>query len=158
MVVNDSDCFLHLTRVLLFKKSILVLILFHSQILLLSKSSLSKFSAGRVIDLLSNDVQRMETAPKWILGMNSAILQIVPATFIIAYLIGWQALMGEIFLCLLLPYYAEMSSVNAALRLRSAAESDMRISLTNQVVSGIRGIKARAWEDEFREKIKHTRK
>ena len=158
MVVNDSDCFLHLTRVLLFKKSILVLILFHSQILLLSKSSLSKFSAGRVIDLLSNDVQRMETAPKWILAMNSAILQIVPATFIIAYLIGWQALMGEIFLCLLLPYYAEMSSVNAALRLRSAAESDMRISLTNQVVSGIRAIKAHAWEDEFREKIKLTRK
>ena len=134
------------------------LILFHSQILLLSKSSLSKFSAGRVIDLLSNDVQRMEKAPKWILAMNSAILQIVPATFIIAYLIGWQALMGEIFLCLLLPYYAEMSSVNAALRLRSAAESDMRISLTNQVVSGIRAIKAHAWEDEFREKIKHTRK
>ena len=51
-----------------------------------------------------------------------------------------------------------MSSVNAALCLRSAAESDRRISLTNQVVSGIRAIKARAWEDEFREKIKHTRK
>ena len=134
------------------------MILFHSQILLLSKSSLSKFSAGRVIDLLSNDVQRMEKAPKWILVMNSAILQVVPTTFVIAYLIGWQALMGEIFLCLLLPYYAEMSSVNAALRLRSAAESDMRISLTNQVVSGIRAIKARAWEDEFRKKIKHTRK
>ena len=134
------------------------MILFHSQILLLSKSSLSKFSAGRVIDLLPNDVQRMETAPKWILAINSAILQIVPATFIIVYLIGWQALMGEIFLWLLLPYYAEMSSVNAALRLRSAAESDMRISLTNQVVSGIRAIKARAWEDEFRKKNKtHTK-
>ena len=51
-----------------------------------------------------------------------------------------------------------MSSVNAALRLRSAAESDMRISLTNQVISGIRAIKAHAWENEFREKIKHTRK
>ena len=136
----------------------LVFILFHSQILLLSKSSLSKFSAGHVIDLMSNDVQRMEAAPRCILTMNSAILQIVPATFIIAYLIGWQALMGEIFLCLLLSYYAEMSSVNAALRLRSAAESDMRISLTNQVISGIRAIKAHAWENEFREKIKDTRK
>ena len=111
-----------------------------------------------MIDLLSNDVQRMETAPKCILTMNSAILQIVPATLIIAYLIGWQALMGEIFLWLLLPYYAEISSVNAVLRLRSAAESDRRISLTNQMVSGIRAIKAHAWEDEFREKIKHIRK
>ena len=111
-----------------------------------------------MIDLMSNDVQRMEAAPRCILTMNSGILQIVPATFIIAYLIGWQALMGEIFLCLLLSYYAEMSSVNAALRLRSAAESDMRISLTNQVISGIRAIKAHAWENEFREKMKHTRK
>ena len=111
-----------------------------------------------MIDLLSNDIQRMETAPRWILPLNSVIFLIVPATFIIAYLIGWQAPMGKIFFCLFLPYYAEMSSVNAALCLRSAAESDRRISLTNQVVSGIRAIKARAWEDEFREKIKHTRK
>ncbi|RMX60383.1 hypothetical protein pdam_00024594, partial [Pocillopora damicornis] len=132
--------------------------LVYRKILLLSKSSLSKFSAGRVIDLLSNDIQRMETAPRWILPLNSAIFLIVPATFIIAYLIGWQAPTGKIFFCLFLPYYAEMSSVNAALCLRSAAESDRRISLTNQVVSGIRAIKARAWEDEFREKIKHTRK
>ena len=136
----------------------LVLILFYPQILLLSKSTLSKVSAGRVIDLLSNDVQRMETAPKWIFTISSSILQIVSATFLITYLIGWQALMGEIFLCLLLPYYAEMSSVYAALRLSSAAESDRRISLTTQMVSGIRAVKARAWEDAFREKIKNTRK
>ena len=133
----------------------LLFILFHSQILLLSKGTLSKFSAGRVIDLISNDVQRMETAP--INSFITASLQIVVATFLLAYLIGWQALMGELFLCLLVLYYAEMSSVYATLRLRSAAETDRRISLTNQVVSGIRAIKARAWEDDFRGKIKHTR-
>ena len=66
--------------------------------------------------------------------------------------------MGELFLCLLVPYYVEMSSVYAALRLHAAAEADRRISLTNQMVSGIRAIKARAWEDDFRGKIKHTRK
>ena len=63
--------------------------------------------------------------------------------------------MGVLFLCLLVPYYIEMSSVYAALRLRAAAEADRRISLTNQMVSGIRAIKARAWEDDFRGKIKH---
>ncbi|XP_022796748.1 multidrug resistance-associated protein 4-like [Stylophora pistillata] len=132
--------------------------LVYRKILLLSKSTLSKFSAGRVVDLISNDVQRMETAPAKFFIMIPAALQIVVATFLLAYLIGWQALMGELFLCLLVPYYIEMSSVYGTLRLHSAAEADRRISLTNQVVSGIRAIKARAWEDDFRGKIKHTRK
>ena len=111
-----------------------------------------------MIDLISNDVQRIETAPPKFFFLFSATLQIMVATFLLAYLIGWQALMGELFLCLLVPYYIEMSSVYAALRLRPAAEADRRISLTNQMVSGIRAIKARACEDDFRGKIKHTRK
>ena len=77
---------------------------------------------------------------------------------LIACLIGWQALMGIIFLCLLLPYFAGLSYAGAALRLRTAAVSDCRISLMNQVVSGIRAIKTHAWEDEYRERIKDTRR
>ena len=138
--------------------SLSLFVLFSSQILLLSKSTLLKFSAGRVVDLISNDIQRMETVTLKFFVMMSGALQIVVATFLLAYLIGWQALTGELFLCLLVPYYVEMSSVYAALRLRSAAEGDRRISLTNQVVSGIRAIKARAWEDDFRGKIKQTRR
>ena len=66
--------------------------------------------------------------------------------------------MGVIFLCLLAPYFAGLSYAGAALRLRTAAVSDRRISLMNQVVSGIRAIKTHAWENEYREKIKNTRR
>jgi len=65
--------------------------------------------------------------------------------------------MGVIFLCLLAPYFAGLSYAGAALRLRTAAVSDRRISLMNQVV-GIRAIKTHAWENEYREKIKNTRR
>jgi len=51
-----------------------------------------------------------------------------------------------------------LSYAGAALRLRTAAVSDRRISLINQVISGIRAIKTHAWEDEYREKIKNMRK
>lgn len=100
----------------------------------------------------------MEEAAFWFFPMISSLLQIVVATFMLLYLIGWQALMGVIFLCFLVPYYAEMSSVSAALRLRTAAESDQRISLMTQVVSGIRAIKTHTLEDEYREMIKNTRR
>ena len=84
--------------------------------------------------------------------------KIVGATVLLLYLIGWQALTGVLFLCFLTPYYAMMSSVSATLRLRTAAESDQRISLMTEVVSGIRAIKTHGWEDEYREKIKDTRR
>ena len=66
--------------------------------------------------------------------------------------------MGVTFLCFLLPYFGELSSIGAALRKRTAVKSDRRISLINQVVSGIRAIKSHAWEDEYREKIKNARR
>ena len=118
-----------------------------------------KFSTGHVIDLVSNDVQRLEeeavTLSLW--GMH-AFLDVVVGTSVLVNFIGWQSLMGVIFLCFLPPYFAGLSHAGATLRLRTAAVSDRRISLMNQVVSGIRAIKTHAWENEYREKIKNTRR
>ena len=86
------------------------------------------------------------------------LLQITGAIVLVMYLIGWQAVMGVIFLCVLVPYFAVLSYVSAELRLRTAVVSDQRISLMNQVVSGIRAIKTHAWEDEYQHKIKQIRR
>ena len=118
-----------------------------------------KFSTGRVIDLVSNDVQRLEEdVVKWVFQGVFAFIEISAVAFVLSYLIGWQTLMGVIFLCFLLPYFAGLSCAGAALRLRTAVMSDRRISLMNQVVSGIRSIKTHAWEDEYRERIKNIRR
>ncbi|XP_078347301.1 ATP-binding cassette sub-family C member 4-like [Oculina patagonica] len=133
--------------------------LVYKKTLLLSKHSLLNFTTGQVIDLISNDVQRLEEdTVMWISASAFAFLELVVVTVLLVYLIGWQALMGVLFLCLLAPYFAGLSYAGAALRLRTAAVSDRRISLMNQVISGIRAIKTHAWEDEYREKIKHTRR
>ena len=129
------------------------------QILRLSKHSILKFTAGQVIDLISNDVQRLEEETvKWIPYAAFSILTLMVITVLIVYFIGWQALMGVLFMCLLVPYFAGLSYVSSLLRLRTAAVSDQRISLMNQVVSGIRAIKTHAWEDEYQKQIKHTRR
>ena len=80
------------------------------------------------------------------------------AIFLMYNLIGWQAVTGVFFLCILMPYFAVLSYANAKLRLRTATVSDQRISLMNQVVSGIRAVKMHAWEDEYGRKIKHIRR
>ena len=133
--------------------------IFYFQMLLLGKHALLKFTTGRVVDLISNDVQRIEQGTlRTLLYGPFTSLKLVLSLVLLVYLIGWQTVMGAIFLYLLVPYFAGLSYVSASLRLRTAAVSDQRISLMNQVVSGIRAIKTHAWEDEYREKIKHTRR
>ncbi|KAK2551557.1 ATP-binding cassette subfamily C member 4 [Acropora cervicornis] len=66
--------------------------------------------------------------------------------------------MSVLFLCCFVPYFAGLSTASAKLRLHTAAESDRCISLMNQVVSGIRAVKTHAWEGEYREKIKTSRR
>ena len=117
-----------------------------------------KSTTGHVIDLVSNDVQRMEKAPTWFFHMVTLTFDITVVTCLVAYLIGWQAIMGIIFLLFVIPYLILLSSASAKLRRRTAAVSDRRISFLNEAVFGIRAIKTHAWEDDYRDKIKQTRK
>ena len=121
---------------------------------MLNKTELLKFTTGRVIDLVSNDVQRLEDHAV-MMGFSAFLdffLLLPIIVVLLVYFIGWQALMGVTCLVLLIPYFAGLSYVFAVLRLRTTAFSDSRISLLNQVISGIHAIKTHALEDEFREK------
>ena len=108
---------------------------------------------------MSNDVQRLEQEVVQLVFVEFASLsELVAVSLLLVYFVGWQALMGVFFLCLLVPYFAGLSFISAELRMRTAVVSDQRISLMNQVVSGIRAIKMRAWEDGYRKKISHVRR
>ena len=99
-----------------------------------------------------------EETVKFFVSAVFAVLAYVGAIFLIYNLIGWQAVMGVFLLCVFMSYFAVLSYVNAKLRLRTATVSDQRISLMNQVVSGIRAVKTHAWEDEYGRKIRHVRR
>lgn len=133
--------------------------LIYHKIMQLSKTELLKFSIGHIIDLVSNDVQRLEG--QTVLLFFFAILDlfvVVPVTAVLlVYFIGWQALLGATCLCILVPYFMGLSYIKAKLHCSTAAITDRRISLVNQVISGIRAIKTHAWEDAYQEKIKRTR-
>ena len=125
------------------------------QMFLLSKKALLTFSTGHVIDLVSNDVQRLEEETVLFFFLATlAVLELALVSFLLVFLIGWQTLIGVIFLCFLVPYFAGLSYAGAALRLHTATVSDHRNSLINQMVSGIRAIKTHAWEDGYHVKMK----
>ena len=112
-----------------------------------------------MIDLVSNDVQRLDEITLryfFIAALNPFVL--VAFMALLPIVVGWQAVMGVLFFCFLVPYFVGLSYAGAVLRKRTAAESDRRISLMNEVVSGIRTIKTHAWEDEYRKKIENKRR
>lgn len=138
----------------------MIILMYILQVLQLNRPDLFKYTTGRVIDLVSNDVQRLEG-----IAVQLALLSIVDfsivmriVTTLILHFFGWQGLMGVLCLRFLLPYFAVLAHIKATLHRRTAAVSDMRISLLNQVISGIRAIKTHTWEDKYREKIKRIRK
>jgi len=113
-----------------------------------------------MIDLVSNDVQRLEeeTVLFFFFLATLAVLELALVSFLLVFLTGWQTLIGVIFLCFLVPYFAGLSYAGAALRLPTATVSDHRNSLINQMVSGIRAIKTHAREDDHHVKIRNTRR
>ena len=105
-------------------------------------------SSGNVIDLISlNDVQRIELLQRCTVDSFFVVVQLVIIFAVQLYLIAWQALMGVFFHTASLPYVMAISSVCAKLRRETAKVSDRRISLMNELVSGIRALMTHGWEE-----------
>ena len=108
--------------------------------------------------MISNDVKRVEQVPKYIFLSTTMVVEVPVVVSLMLYLIGWQALMGMLFLLVTIPYMLILSHFSAELRQQTADVSDRRISLMDELVYGIRALKAHAWEDMYREKVKVIRR
>ena len=128
------------------------------QIHLLDLKSLQRTKTGQVIDLISNDVQRIEFAAKWALLATVSVVEFLMAMIVLLYFIGWEALMGVLLPLATIPVILILSGQCAKLRQQTAEVSDQRISLMNELVFGIRSLKANTWEDNYREKVKEKRR
>ena len=128
------------------------------QILLIIQQTLLETSTGNIIDLVTNDVQRMEMTPRLIVSSFFFIFEFIAIFALVCYSIGWQALMGVLFLMALVPCIMIISSVCAGLRPQIAKLSDRRISLMNELVTGIRALKTHVWEEYYQEKVKEARR
>ncbi|XP_078357372.1 ATP-binding cassette sub-family C member 4-like [Oculina patagonica] len=125
---------------------------------LLSQQNLRQITTGRIIDLISNDVQRLEEIPKWLILSCASFFEVPAVIFLLIYLIGWQALLGVLFQLLTVPYIVLVSSLAAELRQRTADVTDTRMSLLDELVHGIRVLKTHALERYYGDKIKDVRR
>ncbi|CRK89767.1 CLUMA_CG003444, isoform A [Clunio marinus] len=144
----------------------------------MSKRASSQTSAGYIVNLLSNDVGRLDYGFVfvhfiWILPFQGRFLSyrisitfLIDFTFIaalICYLIWrkvkYAAIVGVVGLLLqTVPIQTGLSKVSSILRMRIAKRTDHRVSIMNELIQGIQVIKMYAWETPFFNVVKLARK
>ncbi|KAJ8979913.1 hypothetical protein NQ317_005349, partial [Molorchus minor] len=127
--------------------------LIYRKIMRLSCLSLSKTTAGQVVNLLSNDVSRFDLVIPFLHYLWILPFQTVLVTYFIWQQVGIACLSGVVAMTIFtLPLQGYLGSLTGDLRLKVANKTDNRVKLMNEIISGIQVIKMYAWEKPF-EKI-----
>jgi len=85
-------------------------------------------------------------------------LEVLASCIILWLLTGWRALAGVAFYVITIVYITVASHQTKHLRIKSAAATDKRLEVMNEILSGIRAVKIYAWEMNFAETIKQLRR
>ncbi|EAT33881.1 AAEL013848-PA, partial [Aedes aegypti] len=124
----------------------------------LSKTALGDTTAGQVVNLLSNDVGRLDLAVLFVHYLWIGPLETIVVTYLMYREIGISAVFGVIFLLMFIPLQAYLGKKTSVLRLQTALRTDERVRLMNEIIQGIQVIKMYTWEKPFAKLVALARK
>uniref|UniRef100_A0A1B6DBN7 Multidrug resistance-associated protein lethal(2)03659 n=1 Tax=Clastoptera arizonana TaxID=38151 RepID=A0A1B6DBN7_9HEMI len=132
--------------------------LLYRKALKLNKTTLGQSTVGQIVNLITNDVARLDM---FILLFNYIWVGPLLTVFITYFLwleIGLSALIGVAALLMFIPVIMWLGKKKAIYRFRTATRTDDRIFLMNEIITGIQVIKMYAWEKPFASLVAHVRK
>ncbi|XP_067646367.1 probable multidrug resistance-associated protein lethal(2)03659 [Eurosta solidaginis] len=124
----------------------------------LSKTALSGTTTGQVVNLISNDVGRLDMSILQLHYLWLGPVEVIITTWLMYREIGASAFFGVIFMLLFLPLQAYLGKKASVLRLRTALCTDERVRMMNEIISGIQVIKMYAWEKAFGKMVQQSRR
>ncbi|KAI5634802.1 ABC transporter domain-containing protein [Phthorimaea operculella] len=128
------------------------------KIMRLNNNSLGDTAAGKVVNILSNDMQRFDLAFLFMHYAWIIPLQLIAVCYLGYVQAGYAALVGFAALIIIaLPIQAVMGRLLGLVRFRTADKTDERIKIMSEVISGIQVIKIYAWEIPFQKVVKDKR-
>ncbi|KAF5277747.1 hypothetical protein FQR65_LT03727 [Abscondita terminalis] len=132
--------------------------LIYRKVLKLSKTALGGTASGQVVNLLSNDVNRFDFFTIFIHHLWVSPLQACIACYLMYQEVEYSALFGLAFLLLFIPFQFLLGKMLSKFRLRTAAKTDERVCLMNEIILGIQVIKMYTWEKPFAKLAEIARK
>ncbi|KAF9948009.1 hypothetical protein BGZ70_002404 [Mortierella alpina] len=112
---------------------------------------------GAVVNLMSTDTSRIDTAMLSIMLVISVPIYTIVIVGLLVHLLGASALLGAAILILVNPIQGWIMSKLAPIRKQASEYTDSRIRLTSEVLQGIKVIKFFAWESNFLQKLSEIR-
>ncbi|KAG6463316.1 hypothetical protein O3G_MSEX013801 [Manduca sexta] len=129
------------------------------KIMRMSNSSHGETTAGKVVNLLSNDLQRFDLAFLFLHFVWIIPIQLVAVCYLGYYQAGYAALIGLAALIIIaLPIQGFLGQVLGKIRGRTAEKTDERIKVMSEVINGIQVIKMYAWEVPFQKVVDEKRR
>ncbi|KAJ3655115.1 hypothetical protein Zmor_014255 [Zophobas morio] len=132
--------------------------LIYRKSLKLSKTALGHTTAGQVVNLLSNDVNRFDVALIFAHQLWVGPVETVVCTYLMYLQVGYSAVIGVGFLLMFIPLQIFLGKTISVFRLRTALRTDERVRLMNEIISGIQVIKMYAWEKPFAKLVSLARR
>ncbi|KAG5877618.1 hypothetical protein JTB14_015566 [Gonioctena quinquepunctata] len=124
----------------------------------LSQNAIGNNPTGKIVNLLSNDVARIDTAATLIHQMWVGPITAVVILYLIFREVGLAGSPGVLVILSIMPIQVYVGRVSAGYRKRIAMKTDERIRLMDEVICGIQVIKMYAWEKPFEKLIAFARR
>ncbi|KAM7344070.1 putative multidrug resistance-associated protein lethal(2)03659 isoform 2-T2 [Cochliomyia hominivorax] len=132
--------------------------LIYRKTLRLSKSATGETTSGQVVNLMTNDVGRLDTSLLHIHYLWIGPIAVAIVTYLMYLEIGVSAVFGVIIMLLFIPTQAFLGKQTSKFRLRTAICTDERVRMMNEILVGIQVIKMYAWEYPFGKMVDYIRR
>ncbi|CAF4884021.1 unnamed protein product [Pieris macdunnoughi] len=140
------------------KLRIAVSSLMFRKIMRMNNGSLGETTAGKVVNILSNDLQRFDLAFLFLHYVWIIPIQLAAVCYLGYLQAGYAALLGLAALVVIaLPIQGGLGSLMGKVRFRTAEKTDERIKVMSEVINGIQVIKMYAWEVPFQKVVGEKR-
>lgn len=114
-------------------------------------------TVGQVVNLLSNDVGRLDLCMHFLHYLWIGPAETIVATYFMYQQIGISAVWGVVFLLAFIPLQGYLGKMTGVWRLQTAQRTDERVRLMNEILQGIQVIKMYAWEKPFGKIVEWSR-
>lgn len=124
----------------------------------LNAAAVADVTGGRIVNVVSNDVRRFDEAGTFWVFLIGGPIELVLVLVLVGLRLNFAAsVAGVATLLLLIPAQAMLARYIGHLRAATAAQTDERVRLTGEAISGILACKMLAWEGPLLEHIRAIR-
>ncbi|KAF2156832.1 ABC multidrug transporter-like protein [Myriangium duriaei CBS 260.36] len=116
------------------------------------------WSNGRIVNLMSVDTYRVDQASSWFHMLWSSPIAILLTLVLLLVNLKYSALAGFALLVIAMPLLGKAVGSLFARRKKINAITDQRVSLTQEILQGVRFVKYFGWETSFLDRLAQIRK